>query len=309
MSGQRSVAAAQRRRAGPLENNQNNRGPTPSISSSQAFNNNQQQQVIRPGTSGRLAGQQAAIQQQQFQQNQSQSQSQSQNQNQKSNQNLTKMSVAQAITLITLRLGRVENQLQQLDPSISEQNDSSIIDNILQRLYSLEQNQVEDIPISNNSNNNLIEDINLIKQQIESFKTSIVASRNSCALNNKDLKIFKTELEELKKDFLQTKLLVDNIPIDEETTLNLETDNTFVDDFNDEIVVSLAEQEKMDITNEIEHNNFLNNDIESSLIIEEEPISLKEIIQQELKQSGISLGENQPVSNNSKRKGSNKAAK
>jgi hypothetical protein len=307
MSGQRSVAAAQRRRAGPLDNNpvQNNRGPTPSISSSQAFNNSQQQQVIRPGTSGRLAGQQAAIQQQQFQQNQSQSQ----NQNQKSNQNLTKMSVAQAITLITLRLGRVENQLQQLDPSISEQNDSSIIDNILQRLYSLEQNQVEDIPISNNSNNNLIDEINLIKQQIDSFKTSIVASRNSCALNNKDLKIFKTELEELKKDLLLTKLLVDNIPIEDkdedEVILNLETNNTFIEEYIDEIDASLAEQDRIDISNEIEQNN----DIETSLIIEEEPISLKEIIQQELKQSGISIGENQPVSNNSKRKGSNKAAK
>ena len=44
MSTSRSVAAAQRRRAGPPEPQQQARGPNTSINSSQVFSPNQQQQ-------------------------------------------------------------------------------------------------------------------------------------------------------------------------------------------------------------------------------------------------------------------------
>jgi hypothetical protein len=69
MSSNRSVQAAQRRRAGPTsEPGIPGRGPQPSINSAQMFANQ-----ARPGQgpsmpTGRLAGQQAAMQQQQMQQ-------------------------------------------------------------------------------------------------------------------------------------------------------------------------------------------------------------------------------------------------
>jgi hypothetical protein len=108
MSSSRSVAAAQRRRAGPTVETPT-RGPNTSIGSSQVFNQNQQQQGMRPGTTGRLAGQQAAVSQQQYLQG---------NQNQSSEPsgglNPLKMSIPQAITLVSLRLGKLENQIQNL---------------------------------------------------------------------------------------------------------------------------------------------------------------------------------------------------
>jgi len=188
MSASRSVAAAQRRRAGPPEPQQQVRGPNTSINSSQVFspNQQQQQQQIRPGTSGRLAGQQAALQQQQFQQAQGQGQTQKQGQGQPG----SKMSVAQAITLITLRLGRVEQQLQHYDPSsntLSNENvDSSLIDSILQRLYTLEQ---QDPNIYNDN-----QDLSNIKKQIETIKGNFIEIRNTFAINSKVFDGYKMEI-------------------------------------------------------------------------------------------------------------------
>ena len=68
MSANRSVQAAQRRRAGPPEPAAPGRGPQPSINSSQMFAAGQQQRM-GPGSgqvSGRLAGQQAALSQKQM---------------------------------------------------------------------------------------------------------------------------------------------------------------------------------------------------------------------------------------------------
>ena len=67
MSGNRSVQAAQRRRAGPPEPQYQNRGPTTSINSAQTFNNSEPLPIVPQHT---------------------------------------KMSIHQAITLITLRLGK-----------------------------------------------------------------------------------------------------------------------------------------------------------------------------------------------------------
>lgn len=110
MSSSRSVAAAQRRRAGPTVETPTARGPNTSISSSQVFNQNQsqsQQQGMRPGTTGRLAGQQAAVSQQQHLQGNQHTEN--------TGLNPLKMSIPHAITLVSLRLGKLENQLQNLE--------------------------------------------------------------------------------------------------------------------------------------------------------------------------------------------------
>ena len=146
MSANRSVQAAQRRRAGPQDGGMPGRGPQPSINSAQMFANQ-----ARPGQgpsmpTGRLAGQQAAMQQKQMQQ---QGQSQSQ---QKTDglAGVSKMTIAQAITLITLRLGAVETKIMELEHEPpghtlsfeGQENvvliDKSVIQSITSRLESLE---------------------------------------------------------------------------------------------------------------------------------------------------------------------------
>ena len=117
MSGNRSVQAAQRRRAGGPEPAAPGRGPQPSINSSQMFASQGQSQPSqgqsqpRSGQvpSGRLAGQHAQLQQQQMQQQQM-----SDSQQASGIAGISKMTFAQAVTLITLRLGKVETQLYQM---------------------------------------------------------------------------------------------------------------------------------------------------------------------------------------------------
>ena len=132
MSANRAVQAAQRRRAGGPEPTAPGRGPQPSINSSQLFSQGQGQQgqgQIRPGTNGRLAGQQAQLQQQQMQQQLKQQMSEPRDQGLAS---VNRMTLAQAITLITLRLGKVETHLHEQEQENSQMSvsglDSGIID-------------------------------------------------------------------------------------------------------------------------------------------------------------------------------------
>jgi hypothetical protein len=106
MSANRSIQAAQRRRAGPTnaEPAIPGGGPQPSIKSAQMFANQ-----AKPGSgpnipTGRLAGQQAAAAQKQQMQQQQQTKAEGLS-------SVSKMTVPQAITLITLRLGAVETKL------------------------------------------------------------------------------------------------------------------------------------------------------------------------------------------------------
>jgi len=122
MSANRAVQAAQRRRAGPPDPQPPGRGPQPSIHSAQAFYPQQP-----PAVGGRLAGQHhAQLQQQQHQQRYQQQQQQQrysapQNQYQEEPATATgihgisKMTISQAITLITLRLGAVETKLMEME--------------------------------------------------------------------------------------------------------------------------------------------------------------------------------------------------
>jgi hypothetical protein len=336
MSTSRSVAAAQRRRAGPPEPQQI-RGPNTSINSSQVFSQQQQQPQLRPGTTGRLAGQQASLQQQQFQQQQQQQQQQP-NLKQDINQQGSKMTLPQAITLITLRLGRLETQVSQLDnTSLVNENgeivDSQLIDSILERLDFLEQEKLTNENINNNQD---------IKQQLEVIKTTVNTLRNTCTLNNKEIKLFKNEIQTLKTELLNTKYIVEelqyktnfseNMDIEEnnniinnltsnsneanseelniELGLKLELESTlnYEPDINENIEPSF--DNNADINSDLNLNlgteSLINNSTESN---DNENISLKEIIQQELKQSGISIISNNPQVNNKKSGKSQKSSK
>ena len=228
MSANRSVQAAQRRRAGGPEPAAPGRGPQPSINSSQMFSGQgqqqQQQQQIRPGTTGRLAGQQAQVQQQQQQQQQKQ---QMQNPMQQSGENgVSKITIAQAITLTTLRLGKVEMQLyelaHQMEANGSEQGfsgqgvqgaegmedmvliDKNLIDSIMSRLESLEKRS----PTNNAVGTGSSADITLLKQQFEAIKPSIANNTKATTALTKEHKEHKVLVDALRSEMANTKDLL-----------------------------------------------------------------------------------------------------
>lgn len=196
MSANRSVQAAQRRRAGPTEPAAPGRGPQPSINSSQMFGNQQRSNI----PSGRLAGQHAAMSQKQLM---SQKQQELYQEPQSGLNSINKMTVAQAITLITLRLGKVETQLLNVGSqsgynmnSADDDNvlvDKNVITSILSRIDILEKNQSSSTTSGSN------QDINIIKQQFETIKPIVIQSKNSSALFKQQIDVLKTELAETKE--------------------------------------------------------------------------------------------------------------
>ena len=188
MSANRAVQAAQRRRAGG------------------------------PGTSGRLAGQHA---QQMQQQQQQQQQMQDPQQPAAGIAGISKMTLAQAITLITLRLGKVETQLheighQQMDMGMSmgmnnnglmDENgenmvlvDKGLIDSIMSRLESLEKRS----PSTGTSS----PDVALLKQQFDGIKMSFAQSTKVNAILTKEQKENKQQIDALKSELSETKELL-----------------------------------------------------------------------------------------------------
>lgn len=207
MSANRSVQAAQRRRAGPPEPQQQySRGPSTSINSAQLFANQ-----ARPGNgpnipNGRLAGQQAAYSQQQMMQQQQQHQQMHESQEKEGVQGISKMTIAQAVTLITLRLGAVESKLIEIEHSgLTNSNnnfnidgntvqiDKNVLNTIMNRLEALEKRS----PIQGQGSSS--PDITLLKQQIDTIKPVIVQTKNatvSLLKDNKDLKVLNDNLKQ-----------------------------------------------------------------------------------------------------------------
>jgi len=218
MSTSRSVQAAQRRRSGPPEPQAPGRSiPQPSINSAQMFAS---QARGGPGPNippGRLAGQQATLQQQQMQQQQQQQMQQQQQQ--QSIGNINKMTIPQAITLITLRLGSLESKMIELDNTSTgishvegHENmilvDAEVIHSITSRL-----NDLESRP-TNTSSSSQSADTVMLKQQVDSIKLAVTQQKAAIIKENKDL---KNQIETLKKELDATKevlVLLQNITMD-----------------------------------------------------------------------------------------------
>ena len=210
MSANRSVAAAQRRRAGPPEPGPSSRGPQPSINSSQMFAQQQQGSRSAPVT-GRLAGQHAAqVQKNMMSQEHSSTQGQNYTQGQSQSQNqlsgISRMTMPQAITLITLRLGKIETQLMNNPESNDGDNilvDSNIINSLISRIDALEKT-----PGS-------VKDIAVLKQQFDTIKPIAVQSKNSITALKQQIETLKTELNETK----ELVIVLQNLTMDNNTKI------------------------------------------------------------------------------------------
>lgn len=177
MSSNRSMQTAQRRRMG-LPNTEPIRGPQTSINSSQMFNNQQKMASNR-------------------------------NEPKKENiSNISKMTIAQAITLITLRIGALENKVQMIEPDSLQQNsfesshdenmvsiEREVFDSIISRIDTLEQN----------SNSN---DINSIAKKIDTMTPLLLQTKTVTVSMQKENKELKQQIEALKKDLNATKELI-----------------------------------------------------------------------------------------------------
>ncbi len=280
MSTNRSVQAAHRRRAGPTNSDPGipGRGPQQSINSAQMFANQ-----ARPGNgpnipNGRLAGQQAALQQQQNQQMYQQEQRQQQQQQQELRQDkltsVNKMTIPQAITLITLRLGVIENKLMnmpeggQVIDNMDGNIDSGLFQSFISRLDSLEKRS--------SSTNGSTPELNLLKQQFETFKQTSVQTKNSIISLSKENIALKTHLENLTKELNETKELLSSLQnltiehsqkildlsvLNENDLLPLDNDTTELH-FNNDNATGLDDYDNNDNDNDnVVNNETIGNDL------------------------------------------------
>jgi hypothetical protein len=288
MSANRSVQAAQRRRAGPPEPAAPGRGPQPSINSSQMFAAGANQRM-GPGSgqvSGRLAGQQAALSQKQMMEQQKQRSTNPA----EAIGSINKMTFAQAITLITLRLGKVETQLMNgvasgqsmSNGDVDEDHilvDKSLIHSLINRIDALEKRPSTSASGPAPSN----QDIMLLKQQFETIKPIVIQSKNSLPVLKQQVDILKTDLNETKE--LLTAL--QNLTMDNSNkilALNsvFNNDGTFLDDNLEpetEFETEEAFEQDFDAT---ENHNLLDSSLDPNINVNDiMGNNLKELIEQE----------------------------
>lgn len=275
MSANRSVQAAQRRRAGPPEPAAPGRGPQPSINSSQMFAAGAQQRM-GPGSgqvSGRLAGQQAALSQKQMME-QKKSQMSNNSNSAEALGTINKMTIAQAITLITLRLGKVETQLingatsgsTMFNGDNDEDHvlvDKTLINTLISRIDALEKRPSSSGPTPASAN----QDIMLLKQQFETIKPIVIHSKNTLPALKQQVDTLKTELNETK----ELLVALQNLTMDNSNKiLAFNSDNTFLDD-------DLQQDFQQDFDT-AENDISLDTDLNSTEIM---GTNLKELIEQE----------------------------
>jgi len=260
MSANRSVQAAQRRRAGPSNNEPAipGRSPQPSINSAQMFANQ-----ARPGSgpnipTGRIAGQQAAMQQKQMQQ-------QIQPQQNDKLTSVSKMTIPQAITLITLRLGAVESKLMNsgngndinFDGEHGTGIDPGFLQSILERLETVESRATTSTSSS---------ELNLIKQQMETIKQTLVQTKNSTVSLLKEITALKTQIATMRTELCDTKELVatlQNITMENsQKVLDLSMGTmTCIDELNDAEMSHMGVDNFSDLQDDSEQNEIIGTDL------------------------------------------------
>lgn len=298
MSVNRSVQAAQRRRAVPQptsssSSNMQSRPPQPSINSAQAFANQ-----VKPGPgpkipSGRLSAQQLS-------KNQNQMVEEDQGNHSQNIQSISKMTVAQAITLITLRLGKVETSLQQImlegvsspyqmSSGLGDNEnmilvDKSVIESMSTRLESLEKRST--MPSGGR-------DLELLKQQIEPLRATVVQNKTAIGALIRDHKDMKTQISSINTDLTETKelagalrdLVMDNSQklVDLQSMVGTNLDTDFQDECNIQENIDeteILDSEVVDDGHDLQEDDVDNVDVD----IDSEVVgtNLKELIEQEL---------------------------
>lgn len=215
MSANRSVQAAQRRRMGQ-EMSSNQRGPQPSINSSQMFVAHAQQGQGRYPP--QMQQQQPMYSQKQMyaqQQQMHQQQQPIQQNNDTELSGISKLTIAQAITLITLRLGALETKAMNTEgvsSSLGENMvaiDRGLLDAIMERLDTLEKRPVSAQMSATSATSSA--EINMIKQQFEPIKQTTIQTKNAIVSLSKETKDLKSNYDNLRQELSDTKELLNSL--------------------------------------------------------------------------------------------------
>lgn len=281
MSANRSVQAAQRRRAGQPEPQVMSRPPPqPSINSSQVFSGqppNMRQNSNPNSNPGRVSAQQY-LSQGQGQQRQVQGEAATDGIT-----GISKMTIAQAITLITLRLGALETKIIQIDRQPEQGGfsnemgldhdlvliDKSALENITTRLESLEKRS----QTSGGSGDNLV-----IKQQMDTMKNSLIQTKNSTVSLGKENKEIKQQVEQLFKELKESREIIDTI-----NSLNLQNNQSL--DYDEEANLQGEPEEKLiedSLENDSDENDYVEEERDTKLMGAELKALLKNEINAEI---------------------------
>lgn len=223
MSSSKSIAAARARRSGEQQQQQQpmqQQRPNTSIASAKAFNPQQQQPML---------------------QQQQQSMQQQQRPNVGYGQPGGKISIADAIGLTTIRLGKVEQFIQRLQeegglndgfdiPDNAQLIDKSVITNIISRIDGLEKRDGA----------NMNDKIGKIENEIRSIRELLNATKSNfdsyVQSNEKRFEDIESAFVDLEQNFV-----VHETPPDEITNNNLETSNEIIDN---NIELSIIDENK-----------------------------------------------------------------
>ena len=292
----RSLAAARARRAGenapPVSGNR----PGTSIGSGAAFSQQMPsgyQTNMPPPPPNVRAGRG----QPQMQQYQKQPQQQYQQQQQQSKQPLdnglpfTKLSISDAIGLITLRLGRVEqwiietdheNELKQNSsesmnlPDNSRIIDNSVLSSIVNRLEEVE--KIQPGNLNNEDVLKLSEEVSKLNELFNKVKDDLTKHTLEIAKNNEQIFKFNRELTETK-DILKTFMIKYDVFASE--TLNKFSDYEFaLTELEQNMQVPLETSKNVESENNLEESTVDVETNDNSNIIMS--VDLKNIIKQEL---------------------------
>jgi hypothetical protein len=252
-SSSRSIAAARQKRAGEQSQPMNNSRPVTSISSQGAFAQQQYQQQMM-SQSIPVGSKNVRV---------AQNKGMSINQGAKSTTNIqqeqsTKISVSNAIGLITLRLGKLENYVSEAieDGKFNENSDGvihnsipsnmklvsdEVFENIVNRLNLLESKMIN----YTNQTDNFANEMSEVKTSINNLNNALTMFINETTNKFIDYEYALTEIENNLE-------LHTNVKVDEETSVTVVNDNN--DESNNENVV-ISEPLENDQYSNIRENN------------------------------------------------------
>ena len=313
MSSSRSIAAARARRSNEPAPPVNGSRPVTSIGSQAAFAN-----MPPPPSNIRLARGQAPPpqqqqmyqqQQQMYQQQQQQQMYQQQQQQQMSKQKqpqslpFTKLSISDAIGLVTLRLGRVEQFIIDYEneehsshsniPDNSKIIDTSVLTSIINRLDSLEKREPNMATDNTEQFARINEDIKISNESIKRLNDELVKTNIAAAKHSEQMLRFEREFVE-NKDILKSLLIKFDLFVKEtsdkftdyeyaiaEIEKNIQLPEAFDENVEStEIVEAVQDSSTSDDTTEISDQASHETDTSSTSNIMS--VDLKNMIKQEL---------------------------
>jgi hypothetical protein len=182
-----------------------------------------------------------------------------------------KISISDAVGLITLRLGRVEKWIIETDHENDINNssgiDNSVLSSIINRIESIEKKDFT--PINNESVTKLSEDFKMFSEQLTRISSDVNKHTIEIAKNTEQVFKFNRELTETK-DMLKTFMIKYDL-FAEETNIKFSDFETALGDLEKNIINEVENDEDSDENNEVDSN--------SSTIMS---VDLKNIIKQEL---------------------------